>query len=670
MKSTRHHAPDLWICLALLAATLAVYSPVRNFDFINYDDPGDVSGNPHVHRGMSMQSVAWAFSSTEGSKWLPLVRLSYILQYRHTRLEAGSYHIVNLLLHALASVLLYIFLLRATNVRWPSAFVAFLFALHPLHVESVAWVAQRKDVFCAVFWFLTLWAWVRYTERPDPWRYFVALLLFCLGLMSGPMIVALPFILLLLDCWPLERPWNRQLLLEKLPFFALSAGSAAIAYLAMRSGRPEPSLSRFPFSLENALITWIVCIAKVFWPTGLAVVYPYPKQLPAWQAAASVLALACISALVLRWLRTRPWLAVGWFWYLGTLVPLIGWVQTGVQARVDHAMYVPVVGLGIMMAWGAADFVHCRSHSGRWVAVLAIAALAALVPATWNQEQHWKNSETLFRHTIDVTGRNPVARLNLGGALASVPGRLPEAISVLEAGLRTDPDDEQLQAKLGATLLMTNAPVNVSAAVDHLRAGLRIDPNDGEAYASLAAASLRLGRTDEAVEEGRAAVRLRPDYSPAHYYLASALFRQGKVDESIDQANAALRVDPDSAEAHNIMGCLLWQTPGQFDEAIRQFREAVGINPDFVEAHVNLGAALTRKPGDTFEVLSEFEEALRVDPDCRPAHVALGIILSTVPRRRAEAITHLQAALRIQPDPRLQKRLDELQSPPRRRVRH
>ena len=436
---------DFRISLTLLAVTFALYSGVRRLNFVNYDDFEYVVNNPHLRDGFSARGIVWAFTSADSSNWFPLTWLSYIFDYRIFGLESAGYHLGNLLLHALTSIALFLFLLRATGERWPSAFVAFLFALHPLHVESVAWVAERKDVLCALFWFLTLWAWVRYTERPARQKYLLALLFFALGLMSKPMIVTLPFLLLLLDVWPLRRKYSRQLLREKLPFFALSAVSTVITYFAQRNGGAVQSLTRFPLGLriENALVTGIVYIAGMFWPSRLAVIYPYPKQLPLWQAVAAALALACISALVLRRFRTRPYLAVGWFRYLGTLVPVIGLVQVGVQSRADRYMYVPMVGLAIMLAWSGAEAVRRWPQARLWIVVPAAAASIALFPVTWLQIRYWKDGETLFRHAMAVTSGNDDACLSLATVLAALPGRTPDAISVLEAGVRTNPHEDR-----------------------------------------------------------------------------------------------------------------------------------------------------------------------------------------------------------------------------------
>ncbi len=336
-----------------------MYFQVGAFDFVNYDDPDYVTNNPHVRGGITPDGLAWALTSGDDANWFPLTRISHMLDCQLFGLDSGRHHLTSVLLHALAVLLLFAFLHRATGARWPSAFVAFLFALHPLHVESVAWVSERKDVLCALFWFLALWAWVRFTLKPSRSRYLLAVAAFCLGLMSKPMIVTLPFVLLLLDFWPLRRGLRIR---EKLPFFALSAASAVVTVLVQKSSGAVETLSTVApvLRLENAAVSYMVYLAKTFWPSALAVFYPYPANLPAWQPVLAALAILGISAAVWMSCRRHPYLAVGWLWYLGTLVPVIGLVQVGSQARADRYMYVPMVGLAIMLAWGAADVLRQR----------------------------------------------------------------------------------------------------------------------------------------------------------------------------------------------------------------------------------------------------------------------------------------------------------------------
>ena len=401
-----------------------MYAQVGGFGFVNFDDPDYVAENPHVRGGITADGVRWAFTSGDAANWFPLTRLSHMLDVELFGLRAGWHHLVNVLIHALAALLLFGFLNRATQARWPSALAAFLFALHPLHVESVAWIAERKDVLSALFWFLALWAYVR-------GRKWLVLAAFCLGLMAKLMIVTLPFVLLLMDVWPLRRPRAASLIWGKLPLFALSAAAAVATYLVQRESGAVQALEQFPLGLriENALVTYLVYLLRTIWPARLAAFYPYPAHIPLWQAALAAAPLAGITAAVLRLRRDRPYLAVGWLWFLGTLVPVIGLVQVGAQARADRYMYVPMAGLAIMLSWGIAEL------QWKWAPATAATFVAVCMALTAVQAGYWRSSETLFGHALDVTEGNYLAHHNLGVALAEDPSRTSEAIAQYQAAL-------------------------------------------------------------------------------------------------------------------------------------------------------------------------------------------------------------------------------------------
>jgi tetratricopeptide (TPR) repeat protein len=632
---------DLWIYLALFLATFAVYGQVRQFSFTNFDDPEYVTDNPHVRAGITPEGVKWAFTSGDAANWFPATRLSHMLDCQLFGLESGPHHLTNVLLHALAALLLFAFLNRATHARWPSALVAFLFALHPLHVESVAWVAERKDVLCAFFWFLALWAYVRYSERPKPGNYLLALFAFCLGLMAKPMIVTLPFVLLLLDVWPLRRvppmalspaSW-RKVLWEKVPFFAASAAAATITYLVQQGAGAVKALP-VGIRAENALISYLVYIGKTVWPTRLAVFYPYPPGISAWHAALAGLVIVGISVAVLRLFRAYPYLAVGWFWYLGTLLPVIGLVQVGAQARADRYMYVPMVGVTIMLAWGAADVLRHWPRAKPVLTALAAAACCCCVALTYIQTQYWTNSGSLFQHALDVTDRNYLAEHNLGTYLTDVPGRLPEAITHLEAALRLRPDSGTAHTDLGNAL--SQIP----------------------------------GRLPDAISEYRAALRILPDSPIPHFDFANTLAKvPGRLPEAISEYEAALRISPDYpgardalAAAHYNLGVALSKSDGRLAEAIAQFEAALRIKPDYAEAHNDLGVVLSQIGGHAPEALDQFEAALRISPGYADAHYNLGVALSNIPGRMPEAISQFEAAQRIRPDPEVQKMLDRLRA--------
>jgi Tfp pilus assembly protein PilF len=579
---------EFWIYIGLFVVTFAIYSQVRRFDFVNYDDPEYVTDNPYVRQGITPPGLAWALTSGDAANWFPASRVSHMLDVQLFGLESGWHHLTSVLLHTLATLLLFAFLHRATRQRWPSALVALLFALHPLHVESVAWVAERKDVLSAFFWFLALYFYVRYAEAAGGKRtgwYLSVLAAFALGLMSKPMIVTLPFVLLLVDVWPLNRwrPPFGPLVREKLAFFGLSGAAALTTYLVQRHGG---AVSALPLGLRfgNALDTWIIYIFKTLWPTRLAAFYPFPKDLPVWQPTLAALLLAGITLAVVRVYRTRPYLAVGWFWYVGTLVPVIGLVQVGAQARADRYMYIPMAGLGIMLAWGLADLAARWPRAKRAMAISAAAACVALAVVTWQQIPYWQNSETLFRHAIAVTEHNHLAHNNLANALSVMPGRLPEAISEYEEALRLGPDYAEAHNNLAAALLQT--PGRRADAIAHLEAALRLDPDYAEAHNNLGNALAETpGRLPDAIAQYEAALRLRPAYEEAHSNLGSALARlPDRRSEAVAQFEAALHIDPNDAEAHYNLGTVLAQTPGRQADAIAQFEAALRLRPDLTQA--------------------------------------------------------------------------------------
>jgi tetratricopeptide (TPR) repeat protein len=634
--------------LALLVGTLAIYASVRQFDFVNFDDPDYVTANAHVRNGLTGAGLIWAFTSGEAANWFPVTRISHMLDSQLFGLNSGWHHLVNVLLHALASLLVLAFLHRATKALWPSAFVAAVFALHPLHVESVAWVAERKDVLSAVFWFLTLLFYVRYVERPSTGRYVAALGVFALGLMSKPMLVTLPAVLVLLDLWPLRRGMRLK---EKIPFAALAAASAMVTYAVQQGSGAVRTLATFPLLLraENAIVTYAVYLGKTLWPAGLAVFYPYPGAIPMWQVAVALLIVGTISYAVWRSYRTRPYLAVGWLWYLGTLVPVIGLVQVGAQARADRYMYIPMVGMAIMLAWGAADLVAAFPSLKKVATPLAAAACAGWAALTWVQVQYWQNSETLFRHALEVTERNEIAEHNLGVALTATPGKLPEAITHLQAAVAIAPESARAHTDLGSALAKT--PGRVPEAVAEFETALRLSPGDPIPQNNLAAALAKLpGRAQDAVTGLEAAVRGNPDDPELHNNLGGALAKERRLPEAVTEFQTALRLKPDYAEAHNNLGSVLIEIPGRAPDAIAEYQAALRADPNYAEAHDNLGMALASIPGRLPEAISHYEAAIRLRPYFTEAHINLGSALAAIPERAPEAIAHYEAALGLDPN--------------------
>jgi len=606
--------PGLGICLILLLAILAVYGQVRHYDFVDYDDPDLVSQNAHVRAGVSAPGLVWALTSGDSANWFPVTRLSYLIDYQWFGLDAGMLHLSSVLFHVLSTLLLFGIFRRTTGSLWPGAWVAALFALHPLHVESVAWIAARKDVVSGFFWFLALAAYVHYARRPSLGRYLLVAAPFCLGLMAKPMVVTLPLAMLLLDVWPLGRiplghsapghippaaspkagpPPTRGpgVLWEKAPLVALSIASSLATYMVQSSAGAVGSLDSVPLArrLGNAVVSYVVYILKVFWPTRLAAFYPYPQELAAWQVGAAALALLAVTVVALGWLRRRPWFAVGWFWYLGTLVPVIGLVQVGAASHADRYTYLPAVGLWIMVAWGAAELAERRPRAKPAIAGLGAASCAACLCLTWFQVQYWENSITLFRHALEVTSGNYVAYNNLGSALRS-QGQIDEAIADFERAVEIRPRFTDALINLGDAC---QAQGRFEEGARWSSAALAINPRSAEAHGNLGTALARLGRTAEAEAQFRQAVELRADDPKAHNDLGLALASQGKVSQALEEFTAAVRLDPDYANAQFNLGAALANS-GRLEDAVAHFSEALRIQPDFERARQSLESVSAR----------------------------------------------------------------------------
>jgi tetratricopeptide (TPR) repeat protein len=627
----------LRIGVGLAAAVIAVYARVWGFAFVNFDDPDYVN--------TSGRGLVWAFTSVEAANWFPVTRLSHIADGLLFGTRSGWHHMTNVVWHVAAAVMLFAFLHRATGARWRSAFVAFLFALHPLHVESVAWVAERKDVLSAFFWFLTLWGYVRYVEHCDRRWYWFTLAAFVVGSMAKPMMVTLPIVLLLLDLWPL----GRRALSEKIPFFVISAASALTTFVVQHSAGAVRDLAIFPLGLriENALVTYMVYAAKTFWPVNLAVFYPYPADFALWQLLLAADAIAAISLGAWRAWRSYPYFAVGWAWYLVTLLPVIGLVQVGAQARADRYTYLPMTGLLIAVAWGAAEFARRRPGAAPAIKFLAIAACAASVPLTWAQIGRWQNSRTLFEHALQVTDRNYLAHHNLGVELAD-EGKTEAAIAEYQAALRIRPDYAQARTDLGNALLKVSG--RGGEALAQYRAAVESMPGSPIPHNDLGNALVKAGRLQDAVAEYQAALAIKPEYAEARNNLGKALAGMpGRGGEAVAHYQAALRINPNLAEAHVNLGDALAQMPGRIAEAMAEYQTALRINPNLAEAHHSLGRALSDMPGRMADAAAEYEAALRANPDFAEAHYDLGLALSAMDRP-AEALSHFEAALKIRPD--------------------
>ncbi len=645
-------------CLLLVVATLVAYWPVQDNAFVNFDDKMYVYENRHVQDGLTLDGLSWALTTTHASNWHPVTWVSHMLDCQIFGLKPGWHHLSNLIFHITNALLILLILLRMTGDFWKSSFVAGLFALHPLHVESVAWVAERKDVLSTLFFLLAIWSYIRWVERPKTIKYLLVLFLLALGLMTKPMVVTFPFVLILIDYWPLKRLridpsdttrtqiWQsfHRLFLEKVPMFVLVTISSAITFYAQRQGGAVSSLDSLPlaFRVGNASVSYINYIIKMIYPSQLAVLYPLPETLPWWKVTGALLLLVFITLFAVKTIRKVPYITVGWFWYVGTLVPVIGLVQVGRQAIADRYTYIPLIGIFIIIAWGIPELMASAPRMKKWLATSAAIVLLILMVLTQKQTQHWKNSITLFTHTLEVTSNNPIPHNNLGHALAN-KGQTDDAIEHFREALRIKPDFQEAHDNLGHALASKG---QTDDAIEHFREALRIKPDFVYAHNNLGSALAKKGQTDDAIKHYREALRIKPDYEDAHNNLGSALANKGQTDDAIEHFREALRIKPDLEEAHNNLGSVLAKK-GQTDEAIEHFLEALRIKPDFQEAHNNLGSVLAKK-GQIDEAIRHYQEALRIKPDYVDAHVNFGNALFSAGQTEG-AIAQYVKAVHINP---------------------
>ncbi|MHC4719449.1 MAG: tetratricopeptide repeat protein [Planctomycetota bacterium] len=595
------------VCLVLVLATFVAYEPVRRNGFINYDDDKYVTENPHVQAGLTRRSVVWAFTTSHMGSWHPLTWLSHMLDCELFGLNPFWHHLTSLAFHTVNSLMLFWLLRRMTGAVWPSAFIAAAFALHPLHVESVAWVAERKDVLSAFFWLLTIWAYLRYVEHRRIARYMPIVVFFSVGLMAKPMLVTLPFVLLLLDYWPLGRLQIGQLgaakgngragtvgmrkavvglVVEKIPLFFLTGISCVVTFLTQQAAgavNPMGLIARTGL----AVISYGSYIWKIVWPSKLAVFYPLPNSVEKVLLVGCAIFLTGVTAASVYWSRRRAWLLVGWLWYLGTLVPVIGLVQVGAQAMADRYTYLPSIGIFIMAAWGVAELL------GRWryvrgvLGVSAVVVLLASVVCTRFQVGYWRNNITLYEHALAVTERNYRAHNNLGGAFH----------------------------KQGM----------INEAVKHYRAAVELDAGLAHHHWNLGNALVKQGWIDEAITQYRRAVELEQDRLMGHKRFAEFLFNQKRFNEAAAHFARVVELGPDSAEAHNNLGAVLVEQ-GKLEAAVLEFRKALELRRDYF-ACVNLAAVLLRQ-GKVDESMRHYREALKINPKGREARDGLNAVMA------------------------------------------
>ena len=646
MNRTDDHRRTGLISLILLVGTFLLYAPVIKHDFVNYDDPNYVTENVQVKNGLTLAGALWAFTTSHAHNWHPLTWLSHELDCQLYGLRPAGHHLTSLFFHLANTLLLFAVLLRLTGATWRSALVAALFAWHPLHVESVAWVAERKDVLCAFFWLLTMAAYVRYVEEarvksPKARTFYgLTLLGLALALLSKPMAVTLPFVLLLLDYWPLGRSaecgvrsaesgntealvvgparWT-SLLWEKAPMFALVLGSCLVTFFVQKPGGTLATLDTIPLGerIPNALISYVEYLRKMVWPSDLAVFYPLEPARPLWQWAAAGVLLVFISLWTLTQARRRPFLPVGWFWFLGTLVPVIGLVQVGAQAMADRYSYLPLIGIFMMLAWGIGDLTQHWPRRSLVLGTASALALAACMALTSVQLSYWKNSLTLFDHALQETKNNAVAHDALGQALDE-QGKSKEAMAHYQAALKTEPNSPITFYLMG---LSSARQGNLQTAIEDYQESLHRWDGPAAHY-NLANALTAQGNLAEAalrvLSRPQAGTRLLLD---AHNNLGAVLARLGQTQEAQAHFKAALRINPAFPEARDQLGSLLLKL-GQLDAARAHLQEAVRLKPGFAHARLKLGLAQARL-GDVDGALASFLAALKLEPDNADAYYNL-----------------------------------------------
>jgi len=587
--------PDLLILLGLAVVTFALYAQVIGHQFITLDDPTYIQENPMVNRGVTLAGLAWAFTTFHAANWHPLTWISHMIDCQLFGMNAGHQLLVNALIHVANTLLVFWFLLRTTHARWPSALVAALFALHPLHVESVAWASERKDTLSTFFGLLSLIAYSRYAEAPAISRYIWVAVTLALGLLAKPMLVTWPLVMLLLDYWPLGRvngqparrslggggwPVVRGLVVEKIPLFALAAASAVMTLIAQSREGAVRTLGHeaITLRLSNALVSYAKYLLLTFWPNDLAVYYPF-AGIPAWQIIGAAFLLIGITVFCVSQRRIRPYLMVGWLWFLGTLVPVIGIVQVGGQIMADRYFYIPSIGLLMALVFGLADIAKSWRVGPLLSAGAAAAVLLILATLTNAQIQRWHDSFTLFEHTLAVTPPNLRIEHNLGVAL----------------GLGDRYDE----------------------AAAHFEKALQIDPNFYDGLVVMGVTRAHQGRLPEAIEYFRAAIRSQPDVPKARVQLAHALWNEKRDEAALEEMRRASQLAPKDADIRADFGLALAMV-GAIPEAIEQLHEALRLNPNSAETHNNLGLALLAS-GKARESIPEFEVALRLKPELKGA---------------------------------------------------
>ena len=721
------------ICLFLAASAIIAFWQVSQCDFINFDDGVYVTGNIHIRDGITTQAIRWAFTAVGyAGYWHPVTWMSHMLDVQLFGLKPRWHHLTNLLFHIANTLLLFLIFHRMTRAPWKCAFVAALFALHPLHVESVAWVSERKDVLSTFFWMLTMAAYIHYVEhrtegggqksedrgrrmkdgisfsdiRPPTsvLRYLAVLIFFALGLMAKPMLVTLPFTLLLLDFWPLQRfepkkyapeistevedplsankskgksnrkqtpgsgqaaqalvreenpadrkyQWAlvRPLIMEKIPLLALAALSSIVTYFAQKKAGAVVSLAGIPLGvrIENGFVSYIIYIGKTIWPSDLAVFYPHPQFLPLWQVLGAVLFLGAATFAVIRTAKRFPYLAVGWLWFAGTLVPVIGIVQVGTQAMADRFSYVPLIGLFVMAAWGIPELLEkwqpTRPPRKEVLFGLAASILTCFLIVTWTQVGYWRNSIALYDHSLKVTSPTDIILWNRGGAYDSL-GNHRQAISDYDRAIEINPKYADAYYNRGAAYADLG---NLRQAISDYERAIEINPKYADAYYNRGAAYAKLGDLREAISDYDIAIGINPEHARAYNNRGAGYGALGDDRQAISDYDRAIEINPKYADAFNNRGSA-YADLGNHRQAISDYDRAVEINPGYSEAYYNRGLAYGRI-GDHKEAISDYDRAIEINPKYADAYSNRGAAYGILGNYR-QAISDYDRAIEINPE--------------------
>ena len=656
------HRQVLGVCFFLVVITWLVFGQTVRYDFVNYDDNEYVYANPAITSGLNPHGIIYAFSGRHARNWHPLTTLSHMLDCQLWGVRAGGHHFTNIVLHTIAVVLLFLVLQQMTGAIWQSAFVAALFAIHPLHVESVAWISERKDVLSAVFFMLTLGAYVRYVRSPSIGRYLTMSILFALGLMSKSMLVTVPLVLLLLDYWPLQRFGGRssirRLALEKIPLLALSAAGGFLTLWVQQSSVARTEELPLIWRVANGLVTYAIYLRQMIWPVGLAVFYPHHgDQLPIWEIGLAIVLLGLVSAGAIALRHKRPYLVTGWFWYLVMLLPVIGLIQVGSQAHADRYTYLPQIGLYVLLAWGTTDalasrFTTRRVRRGRLERrILAVTASVALIALAWCahvQASYWRKGESLWGRALAVTSGNFMAHDGLGDYLAN-RGRLDEAIDQFQKALNIAPGYPELETNL---ILALTKKGRTDEAIPHLQTLLKQDPNNAQAHYNLGNALQKKGDSQGAIAAYEKALSIQARYPAAHYYLGIALDQNGQIDEAIAHYQEAVKEQPNYPQAYCLLGNDLLQK-ARVDDAIAAYEQALKNRQKYPEVENNIGLALLQK-GRPSEAIAHWQNALAGQSDSVDTLNNLAWILATFPenwiRNRKQALALAERANQLSGD--------------------